>query len=46
MRGKLAVGAMIVLLLVGIAALGESGALGLLFLALALGIAIFLVRRA
>ncbi len=46
MRGKLLVGAMIVLLLVGIAVLGESGALGLLFLALALAIAIVLVRRA
>jgi hypothetical protein len=45
-RRKIGVVAVIVLLLVGIAVLGSSGAVGLLLLAIALGIAIRMVARA
>lgn len=45
-RGKVGVAAVILLTIVGIALLGESGIVGLLVLALALGIAVMMVARA
>ena len=45
-RGKIKAGALILLVLVGIALLGSSGVVGLLVLAIAMAIAIVMVRRA